>query len=169
MDSRYTISVNSPMCVITDNHTGGTLKIQQVLTEEYMDKMSESDLNPLIEFVNDLQEELDKNNLALNLIGNENQFVYFDDRTPILEGGITLKKVYLVNPFLANSDLRNVFVNKVEESHFSHSTVADFKHEIEGTERLHISHCFINETYPIKTSKKQTEFLMNICRNGEMW
>lgn len=169
MTKRYSVVIDNQLCVITDHFTGGKLTVRQHLTESYMDNLSDNDLNPLIEFSNSFYEEIGNHNLSLRLIGTENTIMFIDDNIPVLEGGVTLHQVDLVNPFIVNSSLRNVQVVGVEECHFAHSTVEDFKQIFTGSDKLHISHCFINENYPIKNSAKRTEFLMNKCRNGEMW
>lgn len=169
MTKRYSVVIDNQLCVITDHLTGGKLSVKQHLTEEYMNNLTDNDLNPLIDFSNGFYEEVGNHNLSLRIIGTENTITFTDNNTPILEGGVTLHKVDLINPYIVNSSLRNVQVLGVEECHFAHSSVDDFKHVFTDSNKLHISHCFINEGNPIKNSARRTEFLMNKCRNGEMW
>lgn len=169
MTKRYSVVIDSQLCIITDHLTGGKLTVKQHLTPSYIDKLTDNDTNPLVEFSNSFYEEIGNRNLTLRLIGTENTVTFTDDNVPIFEGGVTLQKVDLVNPFIGNSTLRNVQVLGVDECHISHSSVDDFKHVFTDSRKLHLSHCFINDAYPINNSARRTEFLMNKCRNGEMW
>lgn len=169
MTSRYTVTINAHHCLIRDNLTEGCLHITNQLSEEYLDNLGDNDLNPLVDFVNDLQEEISNHRVSLELIGNDNFITFPDTDTPVFQGTVSLKDVKLYNPFIKNSVLESVKVANVQSCIFSHCDITGFTHNFENSADLHLSHCYINAQYTIDNSADRTEFLMNICRNGEMW
>lgn len=169
MTSRYTIDIKGQCCLIRDNLTEGCLHITNQLSEEYLNNLGDNDLNPLVDFCNDLQEEIDNHKVSLELLGDDNFITFPDTDVPVLQGTVSLRNVNLYNPFINNSIMENVMVTNVEGCIFSHCDITGFTHNFKNSEDLHLSHCFINGQYSIDNSAERTEFLMNICRNGEMW
>lgn len=163
MGRRYSVSAGNTTAIITDNKTGGVLTVRNVLNKE----PGENDIDPIVEFTNDFNQSIRDRSLVLTLIGDQNEIVFDDDFPPVLEGMVELKNVQLRNPHLVNVNLINVNIPNCENLTISYSRVDDLSNQ--DTVKIHLSHCFVNNSYPVALSKTRREFLMNQNVTETMW
>ncbi|QBZ70852.1 hypothetical protein pETSU_271 [Edwardsiella phage pEt-SU] len=156
--------------IVIDTETENKLIITQKQSTSHwgsLELLDEEDR--LVTFANDIQNDLDTGVLALELFGDST--ITFDDNNyPNLSGGVYLRNCHLHNPGLTNVRLQDVIVTNTISLTLSYSTIDEFKWE--HTEKLHISHCFINDKYrdiKDRASKTANEWFMNNRVDGEMW
>ncbi|AEV89478.1 hypothetical protein OBP_041 [Pseudomonas phage OBP] len=152
---------------ITGDENDGTLVIRQQCYPGYFDNESECDR--LVEYANDLQGDLNEGRIALQLVG-ENSIVFTDNNFPVMDSGIYLKSSDLSNPRLSNVHLTFFDAVCSEECIVTNSTISDF--EWPHGNKIHLSHCFINQKYNEVTSRMSyslNEWHLNQRVDGEMW
>lgn len=160
---RWNVILDGKLIKVVDRQTGGELNIH---TTHHPDP-GENDLNPTIEIINDLIEQLAEHRLILQLIGKENN-IYVTGTNMVLDGSVSLHRCDLRNPHLTDVELRIVDTREADQVRMNKSTVYEFTSPKLESE-LHISHChFTGELKPRVTSAR-TEFYLNECRNGDMW
>ena len=156
--------------VLIDKETESKLTITQHMSEAFFEKLGENDdTDELVEFANDLANDLTTGVLALELFGDSE--IYFDDtKFPRLAGGVFLRNCKINNPDLFNCRLANVDAVNPEKFHVMYSTVEDFDWAYVAP--ITISHCFTNKGYDtvIKgAGPNNNEWLMNKDVTGTMW
>lgn len=156
--------------IVVDSETGNKLTITQIQSTSHwgsLELLDEEDR--LVTFANDLAGDMESGVLALELFGDST--ITFDDNNyPNLYGGVYLRNCSLHNPDLTNVRLQDVTVVNTIGVTLSYSTIDEFKWE--HKEKLHISHCFINDKYrdiKDRASKTANEWFMNNRVDGEMW
>lgn len=156
--------------VVIDSETGNKLTIIQKQSTDYRGRLELLDEeDQLVTFANDLQGDMDSSVLALELFGDS--IITFDDNNyPRLSGGVYLRKCELHNPELTNVRLMEVTATSCEQLTISYSNVDELFWQFK--EKLHISHCFVNDKYcgvRDRMSKTANEWFMNNRVDGEMW
>ncbi|KAB3419282.1 hypothetical protein F9Z84_07200 [Escherichia coli] len=156
--------------IVIDTETENKLTITQKQSTSHwgsLELLDEEDR--LVTFANDLQDDLNNGQIALELFGDST--ITFDDNNyPQLSGGIYLRKCELHNPELINVRLTEVTATSCERLIVSYSTIDELFWRF--NEKLHISHCFINDKYrdiKDRMSKTANEWFMNSRVDGEMW
>lgn len=162
MSRRYTISTGTHTVIVTDKQTGGVLTIRNNLTKT----PDEFDENPIIDFANDLNSRIRDRSLVLELVGEDNEFIFNDSNYPILSGFIVLNGAKVTGPELNNVNLRDVNIS-TPITQISYSTLNGFSYS--GDHLLRLSHCFVNSAYPITPSKEHYEFLSNKDVTNTIW
>lgn len=146
------------------------LTITHLCSDGYMNKILDNECtDDLVEFANDLGGNLENSLLALELYG-DSEITFTDNNWPELSGGVYLDKCKLHNPSIRDSTLRSVNVSNAESFIVSNSTIEVLAWE--HREKLHISHCFINERYNIVTkhmSPNSNEWFMNQPVAETLW
>jgi hypothetical protein len=143
MSKSHSIVTGPAKLTITDNNTGGTLVIRHNQSDDYLEHLSEDDLNPIIELANDLEEAFEKDTLALVLVGCENFMTFDDDDFVIMEGGIQLQDVSISNPYLRNVKLSNVDISCSPDLMITESELTDMELNLE--EEIVIRCCYVDK------------------------
>lgn len=171
--SRYTQNLDTSRrtLVLIDKETESKLTITQHLTEAFFEKLGEDDngIDELVEFANDLANDLSTGVLALELFGDSE--IYFDDdKFPRLSGGIYLRKCEINNPDLLNVRLTNLYIPDAESFRCMYSTIDDLNWEYLAP--LTISHSFANSGYDTilnEAGPNHNEWFMNKDVTGTAW
>lgn len=144
---------------VMDTNTDGSLTIRHSVTQAWAESISDDTMDPLVELANELTDKLDKGNLSLTLIGNDNFITFKDDDAPILEGGLTLRNVTLNSPYLKNSELFDVNLpNSLSVT--IHSSKID-QLFMETTTEIHMTCCYIDDKFGLEDTRLPLQFLMN--------
>lgn len=170
--SRFKTTLDTTLrtLIVTDTETDSKLHIKQNQSTSHrgsLELLDEED--QLVTYANDLQSDLDNGQIALQLYGDS--FITFDDNSfPSLFGGVKLRGVEVNNPNFRNVDLKEFKAPWSDECIVSNSTIDElcWIHK----NKLHISHCFINDKYrDVKDRLRQTanEWFMNNRVDGELW
>lgn len=145
---------------IEDHNTGGSLLIKHSVSPAWAESISDDTSDPLVDLANNLNESLEKGNLALTLIGNDNVITFKDDDAPILEGGLTLRNVKLNCPYLKNSELFDVDLSNSLNVTIHSSKVDELF--LETLEPVHMTCCYIDDKFGLETvTRLPLQFLMN--------
>lgn len=160
---RWNVILDGKLIKVVDRQTGGELNIHTA----HHSNPSEDDLNPTIEIINDLSEQLAEHRLILQLIGKENN-IHVTGTNMVLEGSLSLHRVDLRNPHLTDVELRVVNTLEARQVRMNKTTMYEFTSpKLEG--ELHISHCHFTDVNKPRVTSTRTEFYLNECRNGDMW
>ncbi|UQT02628.1 hypothetical protein SUREIYA_00290 [Serratia phage vB_SmaM-Sureiya] len=160
---RWNVILDGKLIKVVDRQTGGELNIHTT----HHDDPGENDLNPTIEIINELSEQLAEQRLILQLIGKENN-IYVTGTNMVLDGSLSLHRVDLANPHLTDVELRIVDTREAKQVRMNKTTMYEFTSpKLEG--ELHISHCHYTGVAKPRVTSSRTEFYLNECRNGDMW
>ena len=160
MQNKYTTKIENGKLVVTRDDGLATLKVINRLTVAFIDNMTEDTLDPLVEFANDLQSKIDNGRVCLTLVGHDNVITFYDDDQPILEGGVYLKNVQINNPYLTNSKLVDVDLQKAEQVTVRYSKIDGLF--METAEPIFMVSCYVNDKFGLELQKnKSYRFLMN--------
>lgn len=145
---------------VEDLNTGGELIIRHSVTEPHVRIMLEDEIDPLVEYANELQESIDKGKVAFTLIGKDNFINFIDDETPIFEGGVSLNNIHLTNPFLKDCALVNIDILGCKDVTIISSDIDGFYINIDVP--LYIKCCYVNDQFGLDYKHNQRgQYLMN--------
>lgn len=154
---------------LKDKRHHSTLVFRQDQSQEYLDATDFDDTDRLVEFANELMEDLANGNIHLRFWG-ENLITWDDDKFPELQGSNQLENCTIDNPRLHNTALKNVKIPNAGNTNISYSNIFGLEHNFGGD--IYICYCIVNDTYTsvrdgIKAGKN--EFLMGQAVDGTMW
>lgn len=163
------LDTNKRTFTLTDKSTGATLVFRQDQSQEYLDAADFDDTDRLVEFVNDLVEDLTKGVIHLRFWG-ENLLTWDDDKFPCLQGSIQLENCTIDNPRLHNAVLKNVKIPNAGNTNISYSNIFGLEHNFAGD--IYICYCIVNDSYSQVRDGLllgKNEFLMGKAVDGTMW
>lgn len=139
----FTKLENSKLYLIRkDGDQGPALTITNKLSESYLDTMDDGTLNPLVEYANDLQNQIDRGGVCFTLVGSDNFITFTDDHFPMLEGGVYLKNVNINNPYLKNVKLVNVDIQHSESTTIHFTKIDGLLYEDPAL--VHLLSCYVD-------------------------
>lgn len=134
---------NGVLILVRDiKDTVPALTIINKLSESYLDTMDEGTLNPLVEYANDLQEQIDNGQVCFTLVGQNNFITFTDNNFPLLEGGVYLKDVNINNPYLKNVKLVNVDIRRAESTTIHFTKIDGLLYEDPAL--VHLLSCYVD-------------------------
>lgn len=163
------VSMNGSRSLKIVDERGGELYIHHAVDESWVSDES-NDTNPLIDLINDLNENIHDGTVIFELRG-KSHLSFKGYHTPSLSGSIKLNNVEITNcTDLRNVDLTNVTLLNLKSASISFSTISDWNYPMSGL--LVISHCFINEKYNdviLQAGPDKYEWVLNQNVTNTMW
>lgn len=159
MPNMFRTKIESGVLKVWDTNGNGYLQVVNRLSARRLKSMDDTASDPLVDFANDLQANLDSGRFLLTLIGSDNTIYFTDSDIPVFEGGVTLHNVILSNPYLKNCSLEDVQIPYADDLVIHFSKLRDVK--INTSESVYMMSCYVDDGIKLPEVKGSFKFCLN--------